>query len=273
MLSTIDQILTAAALAFVVGVGVWWASGPRQDPLCGAPPRPNQLREDAVALAMLIYLGAAVVISGLTELAGGQADSTLMTMVVGNGAHLAGIGACLVIAAGRFQGGVRRFCIGEGGPRIRSWIAVTMLLTTVGLGLCPMVRDATMSAILHFAPDQEFMPHPTIESLHDESQPIVVVVALWAGAVAVAPVAEELFFRGLLQTLLVRVVRSRWLAIGLASVAFGAVHFPQPHAVAALILLGILIGYAYERTGSLLPPIVIHAAFNLKTLIWEALSG
>jgi len=37
-------------------------------------------------------------------------------------------------------------------------------------------------------------------------------------------------------------------------------------------VLALLLGYAYERTGSLLPPMVIHALFNAKTLIWEALA-
>ena len=55
--------------------------------------------------------------------------------------------------------------------------------------------------------------------------------------------------------------------------AFGAVHFAQPHAIPALVVLSLLIGYAYERTGSLVAPVVIHAAFNLKTLIWSALGA
>jgi membrane protease YdiL (CAAX protease family) len=77
----------------------------------------------------------------------------------------------------------------------------------------------------------------------------------------------------LLQTFLLRLVRRRWIAISLASLAFGAVHLQQPHAIAALAVLGLLIGYAYERTGSLLPPILIHALFNLNTLIGDALAA
>jgi membrane protease YdiL (CAAX protease family) len=96
------------------------------------------------------------------------------------------------------------------------------------------------------------------------------VAGLWIGAVVVAPIAEEAFFRGLLQTFLAGVVRSRWLAIGLTAVAFGIVHFSQPHVIPALIVLGLLIGYAYERTGTLVVPVLIHAGFNLKTLVWDA---
>ena len=49
------------------------------------------------------------------------------------------------------------------------------------------------------------------------------------------------------------------------ALAFTLVH-AQVHALPAL-LLGVLLGLAYERTGSLLVPILVHALFNLKTLI------
>ncbi|MFQ5494698.1 MAG: type II CAAX prenyl endopeptidase Rce1 family protein [Phycisphaerae bacterium] len=39
-----------------------------------------------------------------------------------------------------------------------------------------------------------------------------------------------------------------------------------------MAVLAVLLGFAYERTGRLTVPIAIHAAFNLKTLIWASLS-
>src|SRR5262249_14178247 len=120
----------------------------------------------------------------------------------------------------------------------------------------------------------EFEPltHPTLSALH-EIHSFLLSSALWCGAVIAAPIAEECFFRGLLQTALVNLLQSRWVAIGISSVAFGAVHIGQPHIVPALIFLGLLLGYAYERTGGLLAPILIHALFNLKNLIWDNFSG
>ena len=46
---------------------------------------------------------------------------------------------------------------------------------------------------------------------------------------------------------------------------------PQPHVVLPLAVLGVLLGVLYLRTGSLLGPIVLHALFNAKTLLWETL--
>ena len=93
------------------------------------------------------------------------------------------------------------------------------------------------------------------------------------GAAAIAPIAEEAFFRGLLQTFLVNLVRNRWLAVLVASLAFSCVHFSQAHAIPALTVLAVLMGYAYERTGSLVPAVAIHAMFNLKTLLWDSLGA
>ena len=96
-------------------------------------------------------------------------------------------------------------------------------------------------------------------------------MALWSGAFVIAPIAEELFFRGMVQTILGNFLGSRWSAILFTSLAFGLIHFSQPYAIVALIFLAILIGYSYEKTGSMLPPILIHALFNLKSLIWDAM--
>lgn len=96
---------------------------------------------------------------------------------------------------------------------------------------------------------------------------------LWFGAAVVAPFAEEVFFRGILQSAVRNMTRSPRAAILVASVVFAAVHLSQPHAIPALLFLGVSLGTAYERTGSLLVPVIVHAAFNLRTLIWQSLGA
>ena len=272
ILLTVDQVLATLAVLLVGCVGVWCVARPAGDPLANAPERRNRIREDSVALAVLVWLTAAALASGLVRMLSVDTQGPMSALIIGNTAHLAGIAVCLGIAATRFDGGIRRYCLGQRGAGSSFWVVGTVVFTVLAIGICPMVRDATISAILYLAPEFEFSPHPTITALKD-AQPIAMTVALWAGAAIVAPVAEELFFRGIVQTFLVRVLPSRWLAIVAASVVFGAIHYGQPHAVAALVVLAVLIGYVYERTGSLLPPILIHAAFNLKTLLWEALGA
>lgn len=272
-LGTIDEALSMLAIAAVIVIGVWWTARPNRATLSNVPWRPNRVYEDAVALAVAIYLTAAVVFSGLAALVAGESESLVGNMFVGSGAQVIGIAACLMIAARRFEGGMPRFCFGQRTDRPQSAALLTVIVILLALGLCPLISDATVGLVGYLAPEYEFKSHATIRALHEPGQPFAVFVALWAGAAVVAPLAEECFFRGLLQTFLANVIPNRWLAIGLTSVAFGAVHFPQPHAIGALIFLALVIGYAYERTGSVLVAVVIHTVFNLKTLVWVTLDS
>jgi hypothetical protein len=94
-------------------------------------------------------------------------------------------------------------------------------------------------------------------------------VTLWISAIAIAPIAEELFFRGMLQTVIRGYVDRPWLAIGIAGVLFGLTHYSQFQYVLPLTVLGVALGYVYEHTGSLLAPILIHILFNSRTLLLD----
>ncbi|MEN6337366.1 MAG: CPBP family intramembrane glutamic endopeptidase, partial [Phycisphaerales bacterium] len=65
----------------------------------------------------------------------------------------------------------------------------------------------------------------------------------------------------------------RWAAIACVAVWFGAMHWPTPQQVPALIILGVFLGYLYERTGSILAPIYLHILFNSKSVLWHYLGG
>ncbi len=84
-------------------------------------------------------------------------------------------------------------------------------------------------------------------------------------AVVIAPVLEEVLFRGLFQSMLRGVAKNAWTAIILISVLFALLH-PWTH-WPALFALSMCLGYAYEKSGSLLRPIFIHSLFNAITII------
>jgi membrane protease YdiL (CAAX protease family) len=84
-------------------------------------------------------------------------------------------------------------------------------------------------------------------------------------AVIVAPIAEECFFRGLVYP----TIKQRYgvvTALLVASVGFAMIHGHLP-SLAPLFVLGLGLALAYEWTGSVLTPIVMHAAFNGLTLV------
>ena len=76
-----------------------------------------------------------------------------------------------------------------------------------------------------------------------------------------APVLEELLFRGAIQGCLQARGKSPWMAIIVASLIFGVVHM-NPAQIPFAFLLGMMFGWLYYRTGSLLPGIVGHILNN-----------
>lgn len=79
-------------------------------------------------------------------------------------------------------------------------------------------------------------------------------------AVVIAPVVEEIVFRGFLHPLLKSTLPT-WLAIVLTSLVFAAFHFHAP-VFAQLFVLAVIMSLAYEFTGSLGLCILIHMFFN-----------
>ena len=84
-------------------------------------------------------------------------------------------------------------------------------------------------------------------------------------AVIVAPVAEEVIFRGYFYGV-IRRYGGRIPAILTSSLLFAAIHAHLP-SVPGLILLATILCLLYERTGSLWGPITMHAAFNASTIV------
>ena len=84
-----------------------------------------------------------------------------------------------------------------------------------------------------------------------------------------APFVEELTFRGLGYSLLVRY--GRWTAIVLVGVAFGLAH-GLVEAFPFLVALGSALAYLRSRVDSVYPGMVVHGAFNAVALA-VAVSG
>src|SRR5829696_6212024 len=93
----------------------------------------------------------------------------------------------------------------------------------------------------------------------------------------VAPLAEELFFRGFVFGVLRERIGVAWGALA-TGVVFGLVHVAGSpiETVGVLIILGCLLCVLYLKTGSLLPCIALHAINNsisfsaTKSLEWPA---
>jgi uncharacterized protein len=82
--------------------------------------------------------------------------------------------------------------------------------------------------------------------------------------IAIAPAAEEFFFRGFFY----RALRGRFpvlIAAGIDGLVFGAIHYTDPKVLSllpVLMVLGFIFCLVYERTGTLLATIALHAINN-----------
>ena len=76
----------------------------------------------------------------------------------------------------------------------------------------------------------------------------------------VAPVVEEIIFRGLIMTRLSRVMPG-WLAVVLSAAVFGVCH-GHPVWASYAFVLGVLYGFVALRAGSIWPSILGHVVFN-----------
>ena len=76
-----------------------------------------------------------------------------------------------------------------------------------------------------------------------------------------APILEEFLFRGAIQGYLQEMNVRPWKAIVAASLIFGVTHL-NPAQIPFAFLLGMIFGWLYYRTGSLLPGIVGHVLNN-----------
>jgi uncharacterized protein len=81
-----------------------------------------------------------------------------------------------------------------------------------------------------------------------------------------APVFEEIFWRGLLQGSLLKRGLPPVLAIGIASVLFAATHF-QLLQLPGLTIAGAVFGTLAYRAGRLGPAMAAHFTFNMVTVI------
>ena len=105
--------------------------------------------------------------------------------------------------------------------------------------------------------------------------PLTFAVTL-LGAGVLAPLAEELYFRGLLHRWFwLRFPASPWLRVGASSALFALGHFDNAGVAASSFFLGAICAVAYERSRSLWLAVAIHVVNNslVVVFVYLALAG
>ena len=155
--------------------------------------------------------------------------------------------------------------------KANNFIKIALISTLLYFAIFPAVNVGMFSFGIYLVRDilgiSINTEHPAFRLLSSSAIGIYPKIMCLILAAIVSPVAEELFFRGLLQNWILNKTHSLLLSITLASLGFMIVHIPMYHQLPALWLLGVILGWAYWRYGTIYIPIITHIIFNTATLI------
>jgi CAAX protease family protein len=256
---------------------------PRPDglhPVPPPPPRPDALAQEtlpegarptatwswyeAVGIYILGFVVAGLLTVPLIRLMEPDTDLTNITLTVV--AALAILGVLVAWLSIYHKGWVRIIGLPEKGQWGRqlgagvvSGLVLFPLITVVVGGILALVLNAITG-------EQVQPPEQVGEHLTALGTAITVAYAF-----VIAPVGEELFFRGIL----FRSLRDHGFWVGALGSAFGfgLIHFiPGDAADAALLMIamfftGLGLCYIYERRGTLVAPIAAHITFNVIGIV------
>ncbi|MEX2673707.1 MAG: type II CAAX endopeptidase family protein [Phycisphaeraceae bacterium] len=304
-----------------------------------APPRDGSLGlfDVAIVLGLLIVCGiiaAALLAAALPRdeaerILRGEAELMLVGMLAQNLAYIPAYIYLFVRVSYAMPGGLRAFGFGLGSsPAVTA--RITLLGTLAIFVLTFGTADLAARIAMWIGEPAPRVAHQTLRVLLEATGPTA--WGLIFTAVVLAPIFEEILFRGLLQTALRHsgLVTNRWLVIIITTAFFALMHFgamsvpkeepatqakltlasittvnadptdtaTEPAADAppdaptqiqapegqrslawqglpGLIVLSLGLGYLYERTGSLWPPILVHLLFNASqiTIVLTLLRG
>lgn len=136
---------------------------------------------------------------------------------------------------------------------VASWLPVLLVLYPVGL-----LNVALLDVCGLGAPAQAVMT--AFKSSPSVGQRILFIVSVCA----IAPVCEEMIFRGVLYRGM-RDMAGKAPAVVGSALLFTAIHLTPTH-VMGIFTVGCVLALLYERTGTIVAPMVLHAAHNTLAL-------
>jgi hypothetical protein len=191
--------------------------------------------------------------------------TTLVVLICSQ--NFAVIGWLAIVARRKGTGSLR----GDFGLELRrpasAWFAdVPYFFLGIGLQLLALIPIALLESLYGHTAKQD-----VVKTADRASGWQIPVLAL--AIVLLAPLTEELLFRGTLLRSLLRKV-SPEAAVFVSAVAFGLVHaLGDPSvgtmiALPAIILLGVVSGYHAVRSGNLSRSILLHMGFNALSVVF-----
>ncbi len=233
----------------------------------GWPSRPPDVRwglREAFLCIVLAQLVAPFWAAGVLGLGGqdlGEDPSNLFLFVAANvGLWLAYLGGSVIISR-RLGRGPRI----DYDPAIKRgvdglWEAAESVMIGIGLQLIALP--------LLYWPIGQFVdadPGESARLIVDLADSPAKIVVLAVAVVLIAPIVEELVYRGLFLQALTRVTGPLLGIVG-SALLFALVH-QQLIAIPGLTLFGLVVAWQTAKSGRIGPAIVTHMAFNATTVV------
>ncbi|PGF08953.1 CPBP family intramembrane metalloprotease [Bacillus pseudomycoides] len=135
---------------------------------------------------------------------------------------------------------------------IKDWKFIVLLTIIL------MVGDVIVMVLTTFIGNS--YENSKTEAIQQNVNFFTVLIAFISAAV-ISPIYEEIFYRGFLYRWLRTRFGIMW-AIFLSSLIFTIIHIPTYNAMPVNFLSGIVFAWAYERTNSIWPSVIIHGLTN-----------
>jgi len=120
--------------------------------------------------------------------------------------------------------------------------------------------------LIYMLPEEWFSVDPTAVLMPEEYGEMGLLFGLFS-AVILAPIFEELVFRGLLLNTFKNWCGAYWAAV-ISSVIFSSVHYYDIQGLFGIFIFGLVMCWLYQKTHSLIPGILCHALYNLMITLW-----
>jgi len=238
--------------------------------LADSPPRRNSMPPYLPLVPLLLWFGAVsmavVLVQKLTPGLQGWQEVFRNNLVMSIGAVVT-MAAMMFLAHMHFARRLKGF-----GLNIRTIVKDFFMAFFNLLAVWPLILAAVTVTIylakLFTNQDYQMQQHQQLEMITEYPQLPVRIMIVFV-AVVIAPLLEEMMFRGFVQTTIrsfLNIRNSAWPAIAASSVFFALMHADPSH-WPSLFILGVCLGYSYEKSGSLFRPIFIHLFFNTISIV------
>ena len=200
------------------------------------------------SLFSAFFAGAVVLGVGLSNPEEPQQTYTFISFIIGQGFMLVPL---LWFLRTRKEPIVERL-------RIR-FISSDVIISTIYLSFGIIILSDELDRVI-----QVFLPAPDyILDLNGLLQPesITGFILLFTAVVIVAPLGEELLFRGFLQQVLEKHWKDITRAVLVTALLFAMIHM-NPYWFIQIYILGILLGFLAWKTNSVIPPLILHGINN-----------